>query len=180
KPLDINGSFMVSSQQTNLTYSVQSSNSSYTYTWSVPSNAKIKSGQHTSSITVNWGSTAGNVTVNAQNNCGSSADRSKMVKISKSLNAYAITLPQAGKEEMLLMPNPVKDIATLQFYAKTNYAYTIQITDVRGRSLLQKKGAATTGTNTKKFNVQNLSAGTYFILFTKSTGEKQTLEMIKE
>jgi hypothetical protein len=180
KPLDINGSFIINSQQTNLIYSVQSPNNAYTYSWSVPSDATIISGQHTSSVTVNWGSTAGYITVQAQNNCGMSAVLSKMVKISKSLNAFAITLPQAGKEEILLMPNPVKNIATLKFYAKINYSYTIQISDMRGRLLLQKKGTAAAGANTEKFNVQHLAAGTYFILFSNNTGERQTLEMIKE
>lgn len=40
------------------------------YTWTVPSDASITSGQGTNSIGVAWGTTAGDVTVYAMNNCG--------------------------------------------------------------------------------------------------------------
>jgi hypothetical protein len=41
-----------------------------TYTWTVPADASIASGQGTNSIVVTWGNTAGDVTVYAMNNCG--------------------------------------------------------------------------------------------------------------
>jgi alpha-tubulin suppressor-like RCC1 family protein len=44
-----------------------------TYNWSVPSDASIVSGQGTTAITVNWGSTAGSVTVSETNSCGTGA-----------------------------------------------------------------------------------------------------------
>lgn len=41
-----------------------------TYSWTVPADATITSGQGTNSIGVNWGATAGDVTVYAMNGCG--------------------------------------------------------------------------------------------------------------
>jgi hypothetical protein len=43
-----------------------------TYFWTVPSDAAILSGQNTDSISVRWGSAAGNISVRAMNNCGES------------------------------------------------------------------------------------------------------------
>ena len=42
------------------------------YSWNVPAGAVILSGQTTTTISVLWGATSGNVTVSSSNNCGSS------------------------------------------------------------------------------------------------------------
>jgi hypothetical protein len=61
-PYTVSGLNSVNINQAGVTYSVPNTVGS-TYTWSVPSGATIASGQGTNSITVNWGSTSGNVTV---------------------------------------------------------------------------------------------------------------------
>jgi hypothetical protein len=65
----ITGSVSVCSNATAVTYSVTSTAGS-TYNWGVPTGATIASGQGTSSITVNFGTTAGNVTVTETNSGG--------------------------------------------------------------------------------------------------------------
>jgi hypothetical protein len=52
------------------TFTVPVSGTPDTYTWTVPADATISSGQGTNSINVTWGTTAGDVTVYAMNNCG--------------------------------------------------------------------------------------------------------------
>jgi hypothetical protein len=54
-------------------YSIAPVPGANSYNWTVPSGASILSGQTTTSISVGWGNTSGNVTVTAANSCGNSA-----------------------------------------------------------------------------------------------------------
>lgn len=181
KPTGIDGPTLIESKLISIIYAVVNPNKDYKYSWTVPQDATIVSGQNTSAITVKWGSTTGNVTVAAANICGSSPALVKVVKVSNNLNAYAATLPaDDNKNAVLLLPNPVRNIATLRFNANGNWAYHITITDISGKALLIKKGTAIPGINTQQLNVQGLSAGTYLINITNEAGEKTTLKMIKQ
>ncbi|MEI6683317.1 MAG: T9SS type A sorting domain-containing protein [Bacteroidota bacterium] len=66
---------------TNGTYYTALSDLPVTYTWTVPADASIVSGQHTDTIHVTWGQSAGNVTAVATNDCGSSGVASKAVGV---------------------------------------------------------------------------------------------------
>ncbi|MEP6465854.1 MAG: T9SS type A sorting domain-containing protein [Parafilimonas sp.] len=180
KPGGIDGPAIVTSGQTNIVYTIQNAINTNTYVWTVPSDATILSGQNKSSVSVKWGSSTGNLTVQVQNVCGTSPVAVKVIKVSNSLNAFASTLPGSSGAAMLLMPNPVKDIATIQFYANTTYSYSLQISDISGKSLLSKKGSAVAGTNIEKLNVQRFAAGSYFITLINDKGERQTVKMIKQ
>ncbi len=57
---------------TQQTYTVRNPVAGMTYTWTVPAEWQIVSGQGTSSLVVKVGNTAGAVTVKASNNCGTS------------------------------------------------------------------------------------------------------------
>lgn len=65
-PSVITGNISVSNSATGVVYSVPAL-SGYTYTWTVPAGANIVSGQGTNAITVNFGTTAGNVSVTETN-----------------------------------------------------------------------------------------------------------------
>jgi hypothetical protein len=82
--------------------------------------------------------------------------------------------------EIALMPNPVKDIATLRFFAKTSGAYTIEINDINGSNLFIRKGISIPGTNFERFDVADLSAGMYLITLIDANGGRRTLKMIKQ
>lgn len=58
------------------TYSISAVNNATDYTWTVPTNATILSGQGTISITVAHGGGSGNVTVTPSNSCGNGAGSS--------------------------------------------------------------------------------------------------------
>ncbi len=77
------------------------------------------------------------------------------------------------------MPNPVKDVASLQFYAEKAFAYNIEISNIHGKILQVQKGSATAGTNTQRINVQGLSQGQYFVTLINDRGEIQTIKLIK-
>ena len=65
----------------NATFYTSLSDLSVTYTWTVPSDASIVSGQGTDTIHVAWGQTAGDVTALATNDCGISPIATKAVGV---------------------------------------------------------------------------------------------------
>jgi beta-glucanase (GH16 family) len=66
----ITGNRTVANQATGQVYSVGNGGPGASYNWSVPAGASIVSGQGSSSITVNWGTTGGNVTAIVGTSCG--------------------------------------------------------------------------------------------------------------
>ncbi len=54
-------------------YSIVPVSGANSYTWTAPGDATITAGQGTTSVTVNFGSSSGNMTVTASNSCGSSS-----------------------------------------------------------------------------------------------------------
>ena len=67
----LTGDRRVDHQESGVVYSVLGAFSGSTFNWTVPAGATIVSGQGTSSITVDWGSTGGDVTVDVPSDCGS-------------------------------------------------------------------------------------------------------------
>jgi large repetitive protein len=80
QPGTITGNTTVCSGSTN-TYSIGSVSGATGYTWTVPSGATINSGQGTTSISVTFGTSSGNVSVTANNACGSSTARTSAITV---------------------------------------------------------------------------------------------------
>ena len=96
-PGAIEGPNVTCSNSENLVYSVTVLSGGDKYNWTVPEGWTIISGQGTLSITVNAGTTGGEVSVVASNDCGTTA--------ASTLNVTVNTLPDA--------PVAIKDMSTL-------------------------------------------------------------------
>ena len=93
----ITGVSGVCTGQTGVAYSISSVSGATTYTWAVPSGASINAGQGTTSITVSWGSTGGNVTVTPANANGCQGSASVLpVTINGAPNITADPSPQTA------------------------------------------------------------------------------------
>ncbi len=68
----ITGDTSACSGSSNNVYTAIPVSGANSYTWTVPSGAAIIAGQGTSSITVDFGTSSGNIAVSANNNCGTS------------------------------------------------------------------------------------------------------------
>jgi hypothetical protein len=197
KPDGINGPNQVNSHQLAVSYQIINADLGNLYSWTVPSDATIIAGQGTPAIIVNWGSSDGLVTASASNICGSSNSCFMNVRIPNNNgngngngnnlmgNASMATSDATAKtlssnNEIALMPNPVKDIAILRFFAERTDAYTIEINDINGSKLLTRKGISLPGTNLEKFDVADLSAGMYLVTLIYENGGRRTLKMIKQ
>jgi hypothetical protein len=77
----ITGYTSVASAQTGVIYSIGAVSGAASYTWTIPAGTTITSGQTTTSITVNWGTTSGNICVTATNGCGTSAASCKAITV---------------------------------------------------------------------------------------------------
>ncbi|MCB1049663.1 MAG: SBBP repeat-containing protein [Acidobacteria bacterium] len=81
QPASISGETMVCENDLGIAYSIDPVMGASSYTWSVPTDALIASGQGTSSILVNFGLDSGQVSVTANNECGSSSAQSVSVAV---------------------------------------------------------------------------------------------------
>lgn len=72
QPAAITGLDTVCPSQAGVTYTIASVPDASSYVWSVPTGASISSGQGTNSVTVDFGTSSGNVSVYAVNSCGNS------------------------------------------------------------------------------------------------------------
>jgi hypothetical protein len=80
-PGTITGSSTMCDGTTGNVYSISSVNTAASYNWTIPTGSTITSGQGTTSITVTFGSTSGNIGVQAMNACGASPSKTKAVTL---------------------------------------------------------------------------------------------------
>ena len=90
-PGTITGNTSICSSSTGNVYSISAVPGATSYAWTVPAGATITSGQGTTSITVDFGTSSGNVTVNATNSCGTSSNQSQAITVNSSLPTPTIT-----------------------------------------------------------------------------------------
>jgi subtilisin-like proprotein convertase family protein len=129
-PASVTGTATVCSGSQGISYSTAAI-AGLIYTWTVPAGATIASGQGTNSITVNWGTTQGNVGVKANNTCGSSSTRTFAVTLTacremaemtneRVIEPLSIELyPNPGQGEFNLKLNGLNEVANVRIYTLT-------------------------------------------------------------
>jgi hypothetical protein len=193
-PKKLNGFIGVTANQQNIRYYIYprptgAATTGVTYTWAVPADATIKSGQGTSLIYVNWGSTSGNVDVYATNACGSSGVLHTPVTVLSSFAAPSSTTAAASasassrsgykSEEMVMYPNPATDRAQVFFTAAQGGKYAYEVTDVTGKVIVKNQVTAVAGNNNLTIDVSRFLPGVYMVML--HTGDKQlrTFKLVK-
>ncbi len=81
-PVEILGPETVCTKEENVQYSIAPVYNADSYTWTVPQQASIVSGQGTTSIVVDFGNKSGSITVLAGNLCGNSDSQSLTINVS--------------------------------------------------------------------------------------------------
>jgi hypothetical protein len=135
------------------------------YNWTVPAGANIVAGQGTTTLTVDWGTNSGTVGVTASNSCGNSGTRTRSVVIT-CRNSSSI-LPSA---EVVAYPNPVSSELTVEMNTLSAGNYSLTMTDLTGRVMLQQAFAANEGKNESKLDVSNYAKGVYLLTVKSETG----------
>lgn len=116
-PVAVNGPLHACPSQSGVVYTVQPVPGAVSYTWIVPSQDTLASGQGTASIVVNFSSNTGIhvISVVAANTCGTSSSYSISVDVSNPVPVFTV------------VPYPVSTTAPSTFQALTNnvtYAWT--------------------------------------------------------
>ncbi|MGE0636045.1 MAG: glycine-rich protein, partial [Bacteroidia bacterium] len=109
-PGGISGATSVNGNQTGVSYSISAVAGATSYNWTVPSGASISGGQGTTSITVNFGTTSGNICVTASNSCGTSAASCVAITIN-CYNAGSQTFSYTGGVQSWTVPCGVTSIS---------------------------------------------------------------------
>jgi hypothetical protein len=125
-----------------------------TQTWTVPTGASITAGQGTTSLTCNWGASAGSVTVRSVNACGQSAAFSKAVTLATCIEDEGGSLLR--NPELEAYPNP----STGSFMIRSSEAGSFYVMNSLGQVVEQVMMNAS---NNFHHEITGLSAGVYFI-----------------
>ncbi len=126
----ITGPSAVSSNQSNVTYSVTNS-SGMQYQWTLPSGATIISGQGTNSIVINFGNSNGNVTVIETNPVGQTA----IISIPVSVETTTAIIAPETETNVLVYPVPCTDYFTIDMSSSTEENITYTLIDATGNTI---------------------------------------------
>lgn len=157
----INGPASVSAGQTGVTYSLLNG-SGVTYSWGVPQGASITSGQGTNRISVNFGSSGGNVTVVATNACGSTPTGNKFVSVTSFASVQDMVSTDAIVSNARVYPNPASGLTQVIFNTTHGGSpYQFQLTDLQGKTLFTFKGIGLYGENRLPVDLSRFPAAVY-------------------
>jgi T5SS/PEP-CTERM-associated repeat protein len=148
----ISGSTAVCAGASGLAYSISSVSGATNYTWSVPSDATITSGQGSTSITVTWGSTSGSVSVTPANGNGCTGGAGNL---SVTVNPLPAT-PTAANNGPIIEGNTLN--LTASTVSNTTYSWT------------GPNGFASSSQNPSISNATSAASGTYLVTVTDSNG----------
>jgi T5SS/PEP-CTERM-associated repeat protein len=148
----ISGPTVVCAGTSGQVYSISAVNGATTYTWSVPSDATITSGQGSTSITVTWGSTTGNVSVTPANGNGCTGGAGNL---SVTVNPLPPT-PTAGNNGPIIEGNILN--LTASTIAGVTYNWS------------GPNSFASTDQNPSISNATSAASGVYLVTVTDSNG----------
>jgi len=181
-PSPIAGPVSVCPNATGLLYST-SAVTGVTYNWTVPGGAVITAGQGTPSITVNWGTVAGQVKVQGSNTCGTSAIRSLSVSL-LSCPSAVVTMAKAEETEtgktlrFQLSPNPADKVlnVTLEEF-EPNHILELSLLKADGKVQQAQSLMPTLKGQQVKMDVSRAAAG-YYILKVQQQGIILTRQVV--
>lgn len=163
KPERIIGPKYVEASQKSIIYKVDKKKGE-TYQWTVPPDATIVGGQGQASILVNWGTSSDYVSVIAINPCGVARVKRKLIYVTTPVSAAVEnSAVNAHSLQLKVYPNPAINTASIIFSASQATSYTMNVTDLTGKTLITKKGFIKSGQNKIDIAVDQLNSGIYFI-----------------
>jgi hypothetical protein len=126
------------------------------YVWTVPAGANITAGQGTTSITVLFGGTSGNVSVYASNFCGSSATTTRAVNVTCRIAG------DAASENFSVFPNPANDKINVSISGMDNAQIRVELFDLLGKSVYLNSGKSELD-YLSTIDIGHLSSGIYLL-----------------
>ncbi|MES2798157.1 MAG: fibronectin type III domain-containing protein [Bacteroidota bacterium] len=137
-PVAITGASSVCAKANNVAYSIVAVAGASSYTWTVPDQSIIVSGQGTTNIVVNFGNKPSNISVKANNTCGSSSEKSLAVAFTpgcKPTSEEAV-VEQIGEQlNVNLFPNPSNGLVNIDLINGKKGKYQIEVNNIIGQKV---------------------------------------------
>ena len=99
-PTGITGAATVCNGQAGTNYSIPPVANATVYTWTVPTGATVVSGQGSTGVSVNFGSTSGNICVTAGNGCGTSLPSCQPITVSSTALTVSTTVTNTSNSSV--------------------------------------------------------------------------------
>ncbi len=163
--------------QTGITFTIAAVTGATNYLWTVPTGATITAGAGTTSITVDLGSTDGNVGVRAQNACGNSGTSTFFVDITCRLANQGAFGSKIGDFDVY--PNPASDKVLITYNSNSDETYEILLTDIVGKKISRITMQAVSGINNSEMDLREITPGIYFIVL-QSADEIKQMKIVVE
>lgn len=162
-PGAISGATVVCKGQSGVPYTVSPVYGANAYTWSVPRNTVVATGQGTASITANYGMNAasGSVRVNASNSCATTANQKLAVTVN--------SCPKLSEEqissgtEWTISPNPAAEQTRVVFESEGHQIAEINLSNVIGQQVFIQKIRTQPGSNSYTIDLRKFPRGIYFL-----------------
>jgi len=123
-------------------------------------------------------SLSGKITVKANNDCDSFWLKKPAINITKAAGPDSENLLNVN-DHLQVFPNPTSGTASVVFIAKTEGFYSVKVTDVNGKILLNKTGRCIIGKNKVSIDINNYVQGIYFVNFNDAHTQR-SLKLVKE
>jgi hypothetical protein len=166
--ININGPSTVSANQTNVTYTFSPVNPGSTYSWSVPSGSTIVSSSP-GSVTINFGSTAGNVSLTETNPIGTHT-----TEFAVSMNVTGVT-SILGTDSYQAYPTPFENVVEIKINSGETAPLKLKIRDSKGVIVYSSNEFYT---NSTIILGQELSVGFYYVEISYSN-KAQIVKIVK-
>ncbi|MFC0516751.1 T9SS type A sorting domain-containing protein [Mucilaginibacter angelicae] len=172
-PALIGGPTTVNRQDT-VSFNVQGSTPGTGYTWNVPPDVSIISGQGTDKLTVTWGNNSGDITVTAYNSCAISNPGTKSVTVPP--------IPQSDDNltAVAVYPNPTTNTTSVAFTTEKTATYELTVINMAGKTLLRQKGRALFGSNKANLDLSGFSKGIYLLNIKYNNNITNVLKLSKQ
>jgi PKD-like domain/Metallo-peptidase family M12/Secretion system C-terminal sorting domain len=185
-PVAITGAASVCANQQGVPYSIPAVANTSSYKWVGPAGSHVSDGTTTSSgtaltttatsVTVNFGNTAGIVQVRATNSCGDGNYRKLTVSFGcRTADDNTETI----EESFRVYPNPATDKLNVVVNANDNATVSLKLFDISGRILISENRMANEGVNTFALDINHLSKGIYLLEINNDSNIQKTKVVVE-
>ncbi len=161
-PADIDGDQSVCAEDV-YEYSTDGSFGATSYIWSYPGDATLLGSGTGYSIILIWGTSNGDVTVQAVNNCNTSEEATISVTVDCRIAQYHNQENVPEVNEILTFPNPTSGALSIIYNSQEESSCLISFSDMAGRLVLHSEGKVNKGVNLRDFDLSSMAKGIYFL-----------------
>jgi large repetitive protein len=164
-PGTITGAATICANQSGVAYSIPAVTGATSYEWVVPAGAVIVSGQSTTSIVVNFATTAGYVKVRSGNACGYSIYRNKAVSVN-----CRVKHQLSVSDGITVFPIPASDEISISIHEEFSSTVNIRLYDITGKLIIEKSVGNYIAGEGINLDTKNCSAGSYMLKVQTESG----------